>query len=63
MTTIRQEVLTAINWLDRARIVAILESYGFACYDYETNDELRESIRVNIEDGTIGEDEVYLGNS
>ena len=48
-----QEIHTAINKLDRARIVKIHEDYGFACYDTESTDDLRESLRSNIEDGTI----------
>lgn len=48
-----QEIHKAINWLDRAKIVEILEDYGFACYDHESTDDLREELRVNIMDGTI----------
>lgn len=48
-----QEIHKAINWLDREKIVEILESYGFACYDKETTDELRDALRENIADGTI----------
>jgi hypothetical protein len=43
----------AINWLDREQIVKILENYGFACYDSESTDSLRDALRANIEDGTI----------
>ncbi|WP_305906292.1 hypothetical protein Q9L42_020825 (plasmid) [Methylomarinum sp. Ch1-1] len=56
-----QEQHTAINWLDRDDIVDILESHGFACYDKESTDELREALRANIEDGTI--DAACLENS
>lgn len=48
-----QELHTRINWLDREKIVGILEEHGFACYDSETTDELREALKGNIEDGTI----------
>jgi len=49
----QQATHTAINQLDREQIVKILEEYGFACYDSESTDELREALRSNIEDGTI----------
>lgn len=52
-----QETHTAINWLERAEIVSILESYGFACYDSESTDELREALKANVEDGTISMEE------
>jgi hypothetical protein len=48
-----QEIHKAINWLDREQIVKILENYGFACYDSESTDDLREALRANIADGTI----------
>lgn len=46
-------VSKAINWLDREKIVTILESYGFACYDSESTDDLRDALRTNIADNTI----------
>lgn len=48
-----REIWKEVNWMDREKIVAILESYGFACYDKETTDELRAALVANIEDGTI----------
>lgn len=45
--------LAAIEALDRAEIVALLESVSIQCYDHETTEELREALRVNIDDGTI----------
>lgn len=48
-----QAIHTAINWLDRTQIVAILEDYGFACYDSESTDMLRDELRANIETGII----------
>lgn len=53
MSVITNEVSKAINWLDRDQIVKILESYGFACYDKESTDDLRDELRNNIADGTI----------
>ncbi|GIK44864.1 MAG: hypothetical protein K8L99_20430 [Anaerolineae bacterium] len=42
-----------VNWLERSKIVEILESYGFQCYDSESTDELCQALVSNIEDGTI----------
>ena len=50
---ITNEVSRAINWLDRGAVVHILENYGFACYDSESDDQLRDALRENIADGTI----------
>ncbi len=47
------DISQQLNWLSRERIVAILESYSFQCYDSESADDLREALRQNIEDGTI----------
>ncbi|MDO8417714.1 MAG: hypothetical protein Q7S87_16060 [Agitococcus sp.] len=48
-----QAIHTAINWLSRAKIIGILESYGFQCYDKESTQELEDALRSNIADGTI----------
>ena len=40
-------------WLERHNIVQLLENVSIQCYDEEPTDELREALRVNIEDGTI----------
>jgi len=53
-----QAIHTQINWLDHGQIVEILEKYGFACYSSETTDELRDTLRENVMDGTIDESEV-----
>ena len=50
-----QSTLTAINWMDRDEIVAILEGYGFAVYDDESEADLRTALISNVEDGTIDE--------
>ena len=47
-----------LNWLDRAEIQEILERWGFAVYDSESTDDLREALQENIEDGTIPEEEI-----
>lgn len=54
----KQSSHTAINWMDRAEIVSILESAGIACYDHEDTENLREALRANVMDGTIPEDEL-----
>jgi len=43
-----------INQLSRSQIQSIFESYGFAVYDHEPIEDLREDLQVNVEDGTIG---------
>jgi hypothetical protein len=53
-----QEIHTAINWLSREKIIAILNDYGFQCYDRETTKELEDALRSNIQDGTIPESAV-----
>jgi len=58
-----QATHTAINWLDRQDIVEILERYGFACHDSETTDELRDALRVNVEDGTVDVQDLGEGPS
>lgn len=50
---ITNEMSKAINNLSREQIVKIHEEYGFAAYDSESTEELRDSIRSNIADGTI----------
>lgn len=48
-----QEEHTAINWLGRDKIVALLEGNGMACYDSESTDDLREALKECIKDGDI----------
>jgi hypothetical protein len=50
-----QDVRTAINWLDRADMVALLEGVGIAVYDTESTRTLKEAIFENVMDGTIEE--------
>ncbi|WP_432263380.1 hypothetical protein [Cupriavidus sp. TMH.W2] len=51
--TLSQAQHTSINRMDRSAIVGILEDHCFQCYDSETTEELRDSLRSNIEDHTI----------
>lgn len=37
-----------VNWLERSKIVEILESYGFQCYDSESTDELCQADRKSV---------------
>lgn len=39
--------------MDRDALVAALEGVCIRCYDHESDEVLREAVRVNIEDGTI----------
>lgn len=48
-----QSMHTAINWMTRGELELILETNGFAVYSYETDDELRDAVRENVDDGTI----------
>lgn len=48
-----------INWLSRDTIQVILERNGFAVYDSESIDMLREALYENIEDGTISKEELW----
>ena len=50
---ISQEIHTALNWMDRSEIVAILEGISIQCYDHESDAILREAVIQNIEDGTL----------
>ncbi len=53
----KQEIHTQINWLDREQIVQLLEGNGMACYDSESTDNLRETLRQCVQDGDIILDE------
>jgi hypothetical protein len=53
MAQLDHETLVAINWLDRSQLQALLESAGFAVYDSEPTDDLREAVRVAVEDGDL----------
>jgi hypothetical protein len=47
--------MVRVNDLTRAQVVRVLEEYGYACYDKEDADDLREALRQDIEDGIIDE--------
>jgi len=47
-----------LNLLTRRQLEDLFEHYGFAVYAHESTEMLRASLRVNIEDGTIPEEEV-----
>lgn len=48
-----QATHTKINNMTALQIIKLLEAYGFAVNESETIGELREAVRVNVEDGTI----------
>lgn len=35
--------------MTREELIAYLESWGYACHDHETEDDLREAARLNYE--------------
>jgi len=49
------EVWRAVNWMDRDDMQSLLENYGFAVYDDESTQDLRNAIAANVGDGTIPE--------
>ena len=51
--TLTKEDWQVLNNMSRADLEEVLIDYGFACYEYETNDDLRAAIAVNIRDNTI----------
>jgi len=50
---ISQDIHTALNWMDRAEIVKILEGISIQCYDHESDQTLRDAVVQNLEDGTL----------
>jgi|GEM_PF-3755173 len=47
------ELTRALNRLGRAEIEAALNWGGFATYDHETTEELREALGRAVEDGDV----------
>ena len=43
----------AIDALTRKQLVEVLEGISIACYDHESDEVLREAVRVNVDDGTL----------
>jgi len=58
-----REIWTALNWMDRADLEAILASVSIACYESESDSDLKRAIVDNIDDGTIEEDVVLAWES
>jgi len=48
-----QEWWTALNWMDRSQLEDILAGVGIASYPKESDDELKQAIISNIQDGTL----------
>jgi len=48
----RQEVHTAINWLDEDKMVGMIENAGFAS-NGNNEDEVREEFRELVQEGDI----------
>ena len=59
----KQSIHTALNWMDYSKLKAILEEHGFAVNPDESEDDLREAVRANVEDGTISENEIDTSNN
>ena len=53
-----QATHTAINWLGYEQLRGLLHSVGIECHPDESENDLREAVRANVDDGTIGEAEV-----
>ncbi len=53
------EVRARVARLSRERVVALLTDASIQCYDHESDDELREALRVNVADGTISESDLH----
>lgn len=52
-----KDLRTQINWLERNRIKEILETHGgFAVYDDEPLEDLKETLQQAVEDGDISID-------
>lgn len=51
-------VVETVRSMEREDIVDILERHGFAVYDSESTQELREALLVNVDDDTISYMEV-----
>lgn len=60
--SISQEVHTALNWMDRAQVVELLEGISIQCYDHESDQVLRDAVIQNVEDGTLDESDVLAAS-
>ncbi len=47
-----------LAFLKRERMIELLESAGIQSYDHESDDVLREAVKINIMDGTIDRNEL-----
>ena len=56
-----QDDHTQLNWLNYDRLKEILTGISIAVHHGESEDDLREAVRSNIEDGTLGKDVLYAG--
>lgn len=44
-----------LNWLDRSEVQRLLEDAGFAVYDHEDTDDLRDALDQSIRCGDIAD--------
>lgn len=61
--SISLEATRAIRDMNRTQIEKLMESHGYQVYDHESDDELREQIRGDVESGEIPEYELDLDPS
>lgn len=61
--SISLEATRAIRDMNRTQIEKLMESHGYQVYDHESDDELREQIRGDVESGEIPEYELDLDTS
>ena len=53
-----RDVWKTVNWLNRSQIVRILENHGFACYEKESDQELRQCLVDEVMSGEIDPSEL-----
>ena len=61
--SISTEAQRALRDMDRDQLVKLMESHGYQVYDHESDDELRENIRIDLESGEIPEDELFVASA
>lgn len=47
-----------LNNVSRATMQRVLENHGYAVYDSESTDSLRETVAIDLASGEISEDEL-----
>jgi len=60
---ISSEANRALRDMDRDQLVKLMESHSYQVYDNESNDDLRENIRGDVESGVIDEDDLFAASA